>query len=100
MQTGTRMDRAQLYLQNILTEHTQKKHGSLCSIKFTWQQNNTRQRLGENTKSLKSETLRGLDCMLVLVITEIKKIHGLHHWKVGITYFKSHVELMLKRCTD
>ena len=33
----------------------------------------------EITKSLKSETLRGLLCMLVLVTTEITKIHGLHH---------------------
>ena len=31
------------------------------------------------TKSLKSETLRGLVCMLVLVTTEIRKIHGIHH---------------------
>ena len=54
----------------------------------------------ENTKSLKSEILRGLLCMLVLVTTKITKIHGLHHWKYGMAYFKTHVELMLKRCTD
>ena len=50
--------------------------------------------------SLKSEILRGLLCMLVLVTTEITKIHGLHRWKDGMAYFKTHVELMLKRCTD
>ena len=33
------MDQLQLYLQNILNEHLQNMHGSLCSIKFTWQQN-------------------------------------------------------------
>ena len=48
----------------------------------------------------KSEILRGLFCMLVLGTTEITKIHGLHHWKYGMAYFKTHVELMLKRCTD
>ena len=55
---------------------------------------------GKITKSLKSETLRSLVCMLVLVTTEIKKIHGIHHWKDGMAYFKTHVELMLKRCTE
>ena len=54
----------------------------------------------EKSLSLKSETLRGLVCMLVLVTTEITKIHGLYHWKYGMAYFKTHVELMLKRCTD
>ena len=49
---------------------------------------------------LKSEILRGLLCMLVLVTTEIKQIHGLHHWKDDMAYFKTHVELMLKRCTE
>ena len=72
-------------------------HGSLCSIKFTWQQNYSRRGLREITKSLKSELLWGLLCMLVLVITEITKIHGL---KDDMAYFKTHVELMLKRCTD
>ena len=42
-----------------------------------WQQNNSRQRLREITKSLKSETLRSLVCMLVLATTEITKIHGI-----------------------
>ena len=54
----------------------------------------------ENTKSLKSETLRSLVCMLVLVTTEIKKIHGIHPWKDGMAYFKTHVELLPIRCTD
>ena len=52
------------------------------------------------TKSLKSEILRSLLCMHVLVTTEIKKIHGLHQWKDGMAYFKTHVELMPIRCTD
>ena len=54
----------------------------------------------EITKSLKSETLRSLVCMLVLVITEIKKIHGIHPWKDGMAYNKTHVELMPIRFTD
>ena len=92
------MDQLQLYLQNILTEHLQNMHGALCSIKFTWQQNYSRQ--GEKSPSLKSEILRGLLCVLVLVTTGITKIHGLHHWKDGMAYFKTHVELMPKICTD
>ena len=40
--------------------------------------------LREITKSLKSETLWSLVCMLVLVTTEITKIHGIHHWKDGM----------------
>ena len=94
------MDQLQLYLQNILTEHLQNMHGSLFSIKFTWQQNYSRQRLREITKFLKSELLRDLLCMLVLVTTKITKIHGLYHWKDGMAYFKTHVELMLKICTE
>ena len=38
--------------------------------------------------------------MLVLVTTEITKIHGIHHWKDGMAYNKTHVELMLIICTD
>ena len=56
--------------------------------------------LEKSTKSLKLEILRGLLCMLVLVTTVITKIHGLYHWKYGMAYFKTHVELMLIRCTD
>ena len=62
--------------------------------------NNSRQRLGKFTKSLKSETLRSLVCMLVLVTTEITKIHGIHLCKDVMTYNKTHVELMPIRCTD
>ena len=54
----------------------------------------------EITKSLKSETLRGLVCMLVIVTTEITKIHGIHLWKDGMAYNKTHVELMPIRCID
>ena len=60
----------------------------------------TADRLREITKSLKSETLRSLVCMLVLVTTEITKIHGIHHWRYGMAYNKTHVELMPIRCTD
>ena len=52
------------------------------------------------TKSLKSETLRSLVCMLVLVTTEITKIHGIHPWKDGMAYNKTHIEHMPIRCTD
>ena len=38
--------------------------------------------------------------MLVLVTTEIKKIHGIHPLKDGMAYNKTHVELMPIRCTD
>ena len=93
------MDREQPYVQNILTEVSQHMHGSLCSIKFTWQQNNSRQGLREITKSLKSETSRGLVCMLVLVTTEITKIHGIHPCKDGMTYFETHVEIRIIACT-
>ena len=54
----------------------------------------------EKSPSLKSEILRALLCMLVLVTTEITKLHGLHHWKDDMTYNKTHVELMPIRCTD
>ena len=54
----------------------------------------------EKSLSLKSEILRGLLCMLVLVTTEITKIHGIHTWKDGMAYFKTHVDLMLKRCPE
>ena len=93
------MDRAQLYPQNILTEYNQKEHGSLRRHMDTWQQNNSRNRLGEITKSLKSETSRSLVFMLVLVTTEITKIRGIHLCKGGMAYIKTHVELMPIRCT-
>ena len=54
----------------------------------------------EKSLSLKSEILRGLLCMLVLVTTEITKIHVIHQWKDGMAYNKTHVELMPIRCTE
>ena len=54
----------------------------------------------EKSLSLKSETLRSLVCMLVLVTTEITKIHGIHHWEDVMVYNKTHVELMPIRRTD
>ena len=50
--------------------------------------------------SLKSERSRSLVCMLVLVTTEITQIHGIHLWKDGMAYNKTHLELMPIRCTD
>ena len=54
----------------------------------------------EKSLSLKSEILRDLVCMLVLVTTEITKIHDIHHKKYGMSYNKTHVELIPIRCTD
>ena len=54
---------------------------------------------GVNTKSLKTETSRSLVCMLVLVTTEITKIHGIHLCNDGMAYIKTPVELLLIRCT-
>ena len=54
----------------------------------------------EKSLSLKSEILRGLLCMLVLVTKKITKIHGIHPWKYGMAYNKTLVELMPIRCTD
>ena len=68
-----------------LTEHHQNTHGSLCSIKFTWQQNNSRQGLREITKSLKIELASAPLCKFAQVTTHILKIHGLHLWKDGKT---------------
>ena len=93
MQTKTWMDRTQPYLRNILTDHAQKGHGSLGSNMNTWHKNVGRTKTWKISKSLKSATLRGLLCMLVLVTTEITKIHGIHPCKDGMAYFKTHVEL-------
>ena len=53
-----------------------------------------------NPKSLKTQTSRSLVCMLLLVTTEITKIHGIHLSKDGMVYIKTPVELMPIRCTD
>ena len=45
-------------------------------------------------QGLKSATSRSLVCMLVLFTTLIKKIHGIHPCKDGMTYSKTHVGLM------
>ena len=52
----------------------------------TWIHSNKITAVTDNkiTKSLKSETSRSLVCMLVLVTTDITKIHGIHHWKDGM----------------
>ena len=49
MQTKTWMDRAPQYLQNILTDHAQKRHGSLCSNMNTWIKNNNRAKTQQKT---------------------------------------------------
>ena len=49
--------------------------------------------------SLKTETSRGLVCMLVLVTTDITKINGIHPCKDGMACIKTLVELMPKRCS-
>ena len=38
-------------------------------------------------------------CMLVLVTTNIIKIHGIHPHKDGMAYYKTHVELRIIACT-
>ena len=45
--------------------------------------------------SLKSETLRSLVCMLVLVTTKITKIHGIHPYNYNMAYIKTNVELRI-----
>ena len=96
MQTKTWMDRAQQYLQNILTDHSQKRHGSLCINMNTWHKNINRAMTSNISKSLKSATTSKLLCMLVLVTTEITKIHGIHPCKDDMTYFKTHVGLKFR----
>ena len=56
-------------------------HGSLSSIKFTWQQNYSRQKLREITKSLKSAISGTPLCKLAQDTTHILKMHGWHLWK-------------------
>src|SRR4051812_22143976 len=90
---------AKPYSQNTLTDHAQKRHRSLGNNMNTWHKNNSRQGLGEITKSLKSATLCTLVCMLVLVTTKITKIHGIHPWKESMAYFKTHVRLNFIGCT-
>ena len=92
------MDRAQLYLQNILTEHHQR---SMDLSVDTWIYSNKITAVTDLEKllSLKTETSRSLVCMLVLVTTEITQIQGIHLCKDGMAYIKTHVEIMLIRCT-
>ena len=51
------------------------------------------------SKCLKSTTLWGLLCMLVLVTTGIIKIQGLHLCKYGMMELIKHVDIMLIGCT-
>ena len=48
---------------------------------------------------MKSATLSKLLCMLVLVTTNITKIHGIHPCNDGMANFKTHVELRIISCT-
>ena len=95
MQTKTWMDSAPQYYQNILTDHPQKRHGSLGNNKNIWHNNKNRTRTLRNSKSLKSTLL----CMLVLVTTKITKIHGEHPCKDNMALYKTHVELRIIECT-
>ena len=51
-------------------------------------------------QGLKSATSRSLVCMLVIVTTEITKIHGENLWKDGMAYNKTHLELRSISCTQ
>ena len=50
-------------------------------------------------QGLKTATSRSLVCMLVLVTTQITKMHVKHLYKEDMAQFKTHVELILLRCT-
>ena len=50
----------------------------------TWHKSIDMTKTWKISKSLKSATLRGLLCMLVLVTTLITKIHGIHPCKDGM----------------
>ena len=65
----------------------------------TWHKNYSRTMTRNISKSLKSATLSKLLCMLVLVTTNITKIHGIHLCKDGMAYYKTHVELKIIACT-
>ena len=68
-------------------------HGSLYSIiclhgiKITVEQ------------GLKSATSRSLVYMLVLVTILITKIHGIHLYRDGMAYIKTHVDINFIGCT-
>ena len=53
----------------------------------------------QGSKSLKSALPITLLCKLVLVTTNITKIHGKHPYKDGMAYNKTHVELRVIACT-
>ena len=50
-------------------------------------------------KSLKSALPITLLCKLVLVTTNITKIHDIHPCKDGMAFYKTHVELRIIACT-
>ena len=78
------MDRAPQDEQIILTDHPQKRHGSLGNNMNIWHSDKIRTRTSRNSKSLKSALPNTLLYMLVLVTTLITKIHGIHPWKYGM----------------
>ena len=59
----------------------------------------TKIRTRRNSKSLKSALPIMLLCKLVVVTTNITKIHGIHPCKDGMAFFKTHVELRIIACT-
>ena len=93
------MDREAQYEQIILTDHPQKRHGSLENNMNIWHINKNRSRTWRNSKSLKLALTNALLCKLVLVITLDTKIHGKHLCKDGMAYNKTHVELRSISCT-
>ena len=64
-----------------------------------WHNDKIRTRTWRNSKSLKSALPITLLCKLVLVTTKIIKIHGIHPYKDGMAYNKTHVELRIIACT-
>ena len=93
------MDREPQYQQIILTDHPQKRHGSLGNNMNIWHIDKTDQGLSGIAKSLKSALTNAPLCKLVLVTTHITKIHGSHLLKDGMAYNKAHVELRGISCT-
>src|SRR3954463_10958324 len=93
------MDRENTQVQKTINDHAQIMHGSLRNNMNAWHKNNSSQGLSEITKSLKSATSRYLVCMLVLVTTSIKKIHGKILWIGKMAYYKTHVGLNFIGCT-
>ena len=75
-------------------------HGSLGNNMNIWSYEINSSRTSWKSKSLKTALPSASLCKLELVTTHITKIHGLHLWKDGKTYNKTHVELRGIPCTQ